>query len=152
MPYLAYSLKSSIEKYYFRNQIFKPFFTDFRLAKLKPFSSKSRPSKPPRPPIFSPNRRKKHQKRAGFSFQNPRSRPAPTEYLITRSGRFARSRLRRRRKRKCQAAPRPRRRIACHSCRSKPTRSPTLGLFNAPHARPSLSKFWLKSRKLHKGP
>ena len=107
MPYLAYSLKSSIEKYYFRNQISKPFFTDFRLAKLKPFSSKSRPSKPPRPPIFSPNRRKKHQKRAGFRHQNPRSRPAPTEYLITRSGRFARSRLRRRRKRKCQAAPRP---------------------------------------------
>ena len=115
MPYLAYSLKSSIEKYYFRNQISKPLFADFPLAKLKPFAPKSDRSSRPGPPIFSPNRRKKYQKRAGFSFQNPRTRPAPTEYLITRFGCFARSRLRRRRKRKCQAAPRPRprRRIAC---------------------------------------
>lgn len=150
MPYFRHSLKSSIEKYSFRNQISKPFFAGFRLAKLKPFSSKAtRASRHVR--LFFRKPPQKYQKRAGFSFQNPRTRPAPRDYLIICPGCFVRSRLRLRRKRKCQAAP-PRVRIACRLCRFKLARSPTLGPFNTPHARPSLSKFWLKSRKLHKGP
>ena len=149
MPYFRHSLKSSIEKYSFRNQISKPFFAGFRLAKLKPFSSKAtRASRHVR--LFFRKPPQKYQKRAGFSFQNPRTRPAPRDYLIICPGCFVRSRLRLRRKRKCQTAPQSPHSLPLVPLQTRATA--LLGPFNTPHARPSLSKFWLKSRKLHKGP
>jgi hypothetical protein len=89
------------------------FLQVFGSRSLNRLRQKTRPNKPRPRPLFAKSY-KNIEKRAGFYLKNPRSRPAPRDYLIICSGCFARSHLRRRPQK--IAKPRPARRRSCSRC------------------------------------